>query len=192
MTRLTPADIEAAAKDLGCDVAAVRAVIDVESAGKGFDPETGKPIILYEPHVFSRRTGRRFDASHPTLSYRAWRTLPYPKGQAARWAQLLEATALDRRAALESASWGLFQIMGFNYAHCGFADVEEFVTAMHESEGRQLLAFTAFVKDRRLDDELRRRDWAAFAAGYNGSGFAQNCYDERLAAAWERHNHQGV
>lgn len=183
---LTDADIRRAASTLGCDQAAIRAVLKVESSGKGFDPATGKPIILFEPHWFSRLTSRRYDATHPHLSYRKWGARPYPAGQAARWEQLGEAAALDRDAALQSASWGLFQVMGFNFESCGFTNVERFVEAMSESEGCQLDAFVAFVSAKGLDIPLRAGDWATFAKGYNGPAYAEHHYDKRLAKAFDQ------
>lgn len=58
---------------------------------------------------------------------------------------------------------------------------------MVESEGGQLNAFVGFIKGRRLDDDLRSHDWAAFARGYNGSGYKENAYDQKMADAWAKH-----
>lgn len=184
---LTEADILEAAAELNVTPAHVRAVIDVESRGEGMDPATGLPIILYEPHVFHRETGGRFSAKHGGVSYAKWKTKPYPRTQAERWDQLRYAQKLDNAAALRSASWGLFQIMGFNHAECGFDTVEAFVDAMAEGEGAQLWAFVAYVKARGLDRALRRGDWATFAKAYNGPGYAQHGYHTKLAEAYRRH-----
>ena len=53
-----------------------------------------------------------------------------------------------------------------------------------EGEDRHLQAFCAFVTARGLADALARRDWAAFARGYNGPAYAANRYDARLAQAY--------
>ena len=45
--------------------------------------------------------------------------------------------------ALQSASWGLGQILGRNCEMAGFADVEAFVRAMSHSEDVQLAAVAA-------------------------------------------------
>ncbi|MBZ0126830.1 MAG: N-acetylmuramidase family protein, partial [Rhodocyclaceae bacterium] len=50
---LGQADIEKAAEDLGVAVAAVMAVNEVESLGRGFLPD-GRPVILFERHVMHR------------------------------------------------------------------------------------------------------------------------------------------
>lgn len=179
--------LERAAASLKCEVAAVRAVIAVESAG-GFLPDK-RPKILFERHYFSRLTRKRFDSSKPDLSHPKWGGY---SGGAAEHDRLKRAFDLDADAALRSCSWGAFQIMGDNYALCGFATPQDFVAAMVESEDRQLEAFVAFLKKRKLDDELQRLDWEGFARGYNGPNFRANEYDKKLAAAYSFHRVGGA
>lgn len=181
-TRFSPDAIQAAADEIGCDVAAVKAVIDVESRG-GFLSDT-RPKILFERHVFSKRTNHQFDQSHPEISSREPGGY---KGGAAEYDRLADAIALDRKAALESASWGAFQIMGYHHESLGMPDVEDFCRGMCHSEDDHLSAFVRFVKLNKLDDELCRRDWAGFARGYNGPAFLKNRYDTKLAAAYTVH-----
>ena len=178
--------IEAAARKIGCQVAAVRAVIDVESRG-GFLPDK-RPKILFERHYFSRLTKCKYDGSHPAVSHTKWGGY---KGGAREYDRLAQAIKLDRKCALRSASWGAFQIMGDNYKICGFDDVEDFVAAMVSGEAEQLDAFVAFVKKNNLDDELIRTDWPAFARGYNGPAYRVNKYDEKLEAAYRFHSAGG-
>lgn len=169
--RLTAADVQEAADLLRCTPAHVWAVCDVEAGpGGGFDKATKRPLILYEPHIFSRLTKRRFDASHPEVSYREWRTRPYPKGQGERYEQLFTAMKLDPGAALESASWGLFQIMGMNSALCGYSDPLSFARDHAKGEREHLVAFCRFMGARGIADDLRRGDWDAVARVYNGPG----------------------
>ncbi|MGE3303743.1 MAG: N-acetylmuramidase domain-containing protein [Hyphomonadaceae bacterium] len=178
---LTPADIANSAARLGVDEACLRAVLKVESRGRGFAPD-GKPFILFEPYVFSRLTRGRHGAAHPTLSHRTWRERPYPATQAERYAQLAEAYALDSEAALSAASWGMFQMLGRNFTACGFKTAAAFVADMAQSEARQLAAFEAFVRANNILDDLQRRDWAGFARIYNGPGQAE-LYARLLAEA---------
>jgi len=182
-TRFTDDAIEQAAKKIGCPVAAVRAVIDVESRG-GFLPD-GRPKILFERHYFCRLTKGKFDQSNPDISATKWGGY---KGGAAEYDRLGRAIKLDRDAALRSASWGAFQIMGDNFKMCGFSAVEDFVTAMVAGEPEQLEAFVQFVKKSGLDDELRRLDWTGLARGYNGPAYKTNHYDEKLEAAFRLHS----
>jgi len=180
---LTPADIAEAAARLRTDPARLRAVIRVESAGRGFHPRTGLPIILFEPHVFHRETRGRHAAARPDLSYRSWGARAYPRSQAERWRQLRAAMALDEPAALRSASWGLFQVMGFNHRACGFTTLQAFARAHMRGERDQLLAFVSFLEARDLAAPLREGRWADFARGYNGAAYARHAYDQRLKAA---------
>ncbi len=182
---LTRADYETIATQLGCEVEAVQAVVEVESGRAGAFGADGRPIILFEPHIFSRRTNRRFDATHPTISYPSWDASKYPRAQADRWNQLAAAYALDPVNAVASASYGLFQIMGFNHAACGFPDPKSFVTDMCVSQARQLAAFAAFVRSNNLADELVRKDWEGFARGYNGSGQVER-YGGMMRDAYNR------
>lgn len=186
-TPLSDHDIEAAAGQLCCQVAAVRAVIDVESRG-GFLPDK-RPKILFERHYFHRLSGGSFGGAHPDISHPVWGG--YGAGGAAQYDRLHRAIALNRDAALRSASWGSFQIMGDNCKMVGFANVEDFVAAMVSGAPAHLMTFVKFVKKAALDDELRRRDWAGFARGYNGPNYRANKYDEKLAAAFAFHDAGG-
>lgn len=177
---LTEQDFVDAAGKLGCSVAAIKAVCIVEAPRGGFLP-SGEPTILFERHQFSKRTGRKFDMDHPHISN------PKPggyKGGQAEHDRLAEAAALDRDAAMESTSFGKFQIMGFNYAPAGFEALQAFINAMYESEGRQLDAFVSFIQHEGLAVFLRNHQWAAFAKRYNGANYSINSYDTKLAAAY--------
>jgi hypothetical protein len=186
-TRINDSAVESAARKIGCPIAAVMAVIDVESRG-GFLPD-GRPKILFERHYFSRLTNDKFDKSDPDISAKSWGGY---KGGAAEYDRLQRAIKLNRECALRSASWGAFQIMGDNFKACGFADVESFVSAMVAGEPEQLDAFVSFVRKSSLDDELARLDWAGFARGYNGPAYKANRYDDKLAAAYRFHDAGGA
>jgi hypothetical protein len=181
---LTRADFEAVASRLGCEWEAVACVAEVESGPLGGFGSDGRPIVLFERHLFSRKTNSAFDVSNPNVSNR--RPGGYPSGQAARWAQIAEAYALNPEAAIASASYGRFQILGQNFRNQGFTSALPYIAKMSRSERDQLEAFEAFVKTNNLDDELRRKDWAGFAGGYNGPSYAINKYDEKMAAAYAR------
>lgn len=181
---LTHADIEAAADSLALSTAHVKAVISVESSGSGF-LKSGRPKLLFEAHHFSRLTGRRFDGDHPEISCRRWNRDLYVGGEA-EYERLRRAIALDETAALQSASWGLFQVMGFNFQACRFRSVFDFVDAHVESEAKQLEAALGFIRSKGLVRALIERDWAGFARVYNGPSFKKNRYDEKLASAYRR------
>lgn len=171
-----------AAAALDVDVAAIKAVADVETPGRAFDTY-GRPLILFERHCFSRLTSGRFDLSHARVSAK----LPGGYTRSAEYDRLEEACVLDADAALRSASWGRFQIMGDNFIAAGFSSAPEFVKAMARSEEAQLMAFVHFVRsDKAMASALHNREWAAFARRYNGKGYKKNLYDTKLADAYSR------
>ncbi len=174
---------------IGVDPATIKAVAEVESSGDGFLP-SGHPKILFEPHVFWQELLKRnispgLITGASDILYHKWQTGKYGK-TSAQPERLKRAIAINKEAALSSASWGKFQIMGYNYGLAGFADVDAFVAAMHIDEDQHLHAFINFVKNKNLVDELQRKDWAGFAKVYNGSGYKQNKYDEKLEAAYNK------
>lgn len=180
---LVPEDFRRAATSLAVDVPCIKAVAQVEAPNGGF-LSTGEPTILFERHVFSERTQGRFDATHPHISN------PVGGGYgltAAQHGRLAEAAALDRTAALESASWGKFQIMGFNHVAAGYSELQTFINAMYHSESKQLDAFVSFLKKDRggaMQRALQAKEWAVFARLYNGPGYAKHNYDGRLRDAY--------
>lgn len=180
--RITGQDFERAADRLACEVAVVRAVAKVESGGRTGFLKDKRPKILFESRWFHKLTAGTFDQSHPDISTPTW--VRNYKGGAAEYGRLEEAIALGREAALKSASWGMFQILGVNHAVVGFDTAEAYVKAQLDSEGAHLDAFVNFVISNRLDDELRDKRWADFAHGYNGSGYKENRYDEKMAQAY--------
>lgn len=190
--KLTDADYEAAAKQLKCDVPAIKAVAEVESSGDGFLSD-GRVKILFEGHWFYKYTKGAYAESHPTICYKSWTSQFYTKGANAdirgtgELARQAEAMALNREAALLSASYGKFQIMGFNFAICQFVNVEDFYKAMQISEGEHLMAFCNYIKGNSLDDELRTHNWADLARRYNGPEYQKNKYDTKLAAAYQKY-----
>lgn len=180
---LTESDFKDAAVILGCDVAAIKAVCKVEAPRGGFNPD-GSPATLFEGHKFSVFTGGKYDKTAPDISYPKWTRQFYGKTWQAEQDRLQRAMRLDRDAALKSASWGKFQIMGFNHEMAGFKTVQEFINAMYRSEREQLMAFVSFLQKTNLTGALKRREWKSFARGYNGPSYAANQYDTKLAAAY--------
>lgn len=183
MGTLTAADWTGAAWFLGCEVAAIQAVAKIEAPRGGYLPD-GQVTILFERHIFRRLTGGRFDTDRPDIS--AKRPGGY-KGGVAEHDRLAAAVGLDRDAALQSASWGRFQIMGFNWRRAGYESLQDFVTGMIQGgEAEQLRAFCCFVRsDAKLRQAIRDRDWTTLARLYNGPAHAEHDYDGRIARAYE-------
>lgn len=162
----------------------IHAFLDVETRGHGFDSQ-GRPIILFEPHVFYRNLAgsARSQAVAQGLAYPKWGAQPYPKDS---YPRLKAACAIDETAALKSASWGLGQVLGENFEAAGFLTVQAMVEAMMQSEEIQLEAAVNFIQANHLAGALRNHDWAAFAKGYNGASYKANQYDIKLADAFRK------
>ena len=110
-----------------------------------------------------------------------------PASQAARWRLLQRAAEIDRKAAYESVSWGLGQVMGAHWAWLGFADVDALVAEAREGAAGQARLMARFIEKSGLTEAIRSQDWEAFAHAYNGPGFRRNAYHTKLAAAYRRH-----
>lgn len=200
---LTDQDIADAAKGMGLTFAHLKAIAAVESAGEGFLKD-GRPIILYERHVFWERAqilrnpeykGDKsqymgdfimFAHANPDICNKN------PGGYlglAKEYGRLERAREFSDTAALESCSWGMFQIMGYHAISLGYKSVQAFVRAMQASEDDQLFALIRFIKnDKRLVTALKKADWAGFARIYNGKNYAKNKYDTKLAAAFTKYS----
>lgn len=185
--RLSEADFQRAAEEFALPVAAIHAIAEVESGGRsGFDAER-RPKILFEAHVFHRLTGGVHDASHPHLSQPAWNDACRQLYRRDQWGRMYEAMTLDVDAALASASWGMFQILGTNHAAAGWTDLRQFVADMFASELAHLRACLGFCATLDILGDLRPpQNWAHFACCYNGAGYRRNQYDIKLAAAYEK------
>ncbi len=194
---ISDADFDAAAAKLGVDLPALKAVYKVESNGKGFVGDA--PKILFEGHVFWQRLkalGLRPETlarGNETILYPTW-TKAFYVGGGAEQGRLEQAEAIQRDAARESASWGLFQIMGYHWQSLGYESIDDFVERMSRHESEQLDAFCRFIthkKDRTgrsLSTMLRDKDWTAFAFSYNGAGYRQNAYDDKLREQYQRYS----
>ena len=166
--------------------AAVKAVIKVESRGRGFN-RNKQALLLFEGHIFWRELRRiglepsalvegNEDIIYPHSDYKYYNRPQYPR--------LEKAKAIDLVAGLKSASYGMFQIMGFNHKLAGFETVEEMVESLGQSEENQLEAFISFLKNTACYDDLKAKDWVSFARHYNGSMYKKNQYDVKLEKAY--------
>lgn len=183
--RLDDIDLPKLGALIGVGEDEIHAVLDVESRGTGFDRH-GRPLILFEPHIFWRELGdgpSRRRAVALGIAYSAWRPGGYP---ADSYPRLIQAIGIDETAALKAASWGLGQILGTNFRAAGFDSPQAMVAAMCDDEEHHLAAMVRFIKASGLDRALRAHDWRAFARGYNGPGYATHDYHGRLARAFAK------
>ena len=186
---ITAEGVGVACQVLGIDPITLWAVLDVETGGCGFLKDK-RIVILYERHIFHRLTNGCWSDGYPALS--ASRPGGYGLGGTNQYERLANAMALDRSAALRSTSWGIAQIMGFNHLIIGYSSLDDMIMEFADSENAQIHAMSMFIRFNRIDDALRELDWQTFARRYNGSGYARNKYDVRLATAYARRRRIGI
>lgn len=189
--KLTHEQIVRQAKTLGVPVAGLYAVIEVEAKGEGF-LSTGHPVILFERHWMWRllreqgqvTIAARMHATDPDICN------PSPGGYGSVNSQpgrLARAAVFHRDVALQSASWGLGQVMGGNWKSLGYAKLQDFINSMFRSEEAQLEAMCRFIRVNNLVGAINGKNWARFARVYNGPNYAINSYDKKLSAAYQKH-----
>lgn len=225
---ITESDWKHAADSIECEPAVLKAFAEVESGGRSsfwrlnHGEGAHVPAILFERHYFSRLTKRQYDATHPDISwpigYRPKKRLGQDDKKmhdgkvdaddvyadySSAYLRLINAFRLAPDAALQSCSWGKFQIMGSNYGLCGKQDVVRFVEAVCTSELSQIQLICAFIRNKpaawinpknkklgkatSLWSAVKAKDWTAIAFNYNGPGYKTFSYDTKLAAAYARH-----
>lgn len=187
---LSDDDFSLMAELLDCEPAALKAVQKVETGGyRGFFAP-GQPAILFEGHIFWNQLKKRglnpeeYKQGNEDILYPKWDRSKYAGG-IKEYGRLEKARVIHKEAAEASASWGMFQIMGFNHAACGESSVTSFVKTMCESECKQLLLAGRFIRQGGMLPALQTKDWKEFARRYNGPAYAQNKYDEKLRSAYE-------
>lgn len=172
------------------EVAAIKAVHEVESNGRGF--LNGKIKILFEGHIFWRELVKRGIDPNKMLTgnddilHKSYIS-PNPRYKLDQHSRLNKAAAINAEAAYSSASYGLFQIMGFHYKAMGFDSAKAFVDFLSVNEANQLEVFGRFLVANNLVKALQQHNWAKFALGYNGSGYKTNKYDTKLATAYAKY-----
>lgn len=179
---LSESDFHRAAAALDCDIEVIKAFARVESRGSGFLPD-GRPVILFERHIFNRLLKAK-GVSCDDTSICSSRVGGY-LGGSREHDRLNKAIAVDRESALQSASWGMFQCMGFNWKVCGYDSLQDFINAAYRSESDHLNMFVGFIKaNKTLADAVRNKNWDIAARMYNGPGYKKNEYDVKLAQAY--------
>lgn len=192
---LKQSDLQAAAEALDLPLAVVQAVNEVESRGRGF-LDNGNPVILFERHVFYRRLAeKKYDVAKLSESYPGIvnKTPGGYAGGRLEYTRLAVADTINNEAALESCSWGLFQIMGYHWQALGYESIHHFVNEQRNNEAAQLEAFVRFVKnDKKLHAAMKAQKWSEVARIYNGPNYRRNLYDIKLERAFERYAAESV
>lgn len=166
------------------------AITQVEARSKGF-VAPNKPIVLFERHVFYKRLEKRgfnidkLANQYPLLVNK--NPGGYLVGPCENY-RLKMAKQINENCAIESASFGLFQTMGFHWQVLGYQSALDFEKQMSESELKQTEAFIRFISlksNSKMIVALKEHDYAAFARLYNGQNYKKNHYDYKIKAAYE-------
>lgn len=184
--KLSDASFANLAKQYNIDEALLRAVNEVESAGSGVS-SAGAVTALYEPHkAYSLTSGTIRNALVKAgIAYPKQGTKPYPKSSYPRIDQC--ALIAGEEIAAQATSWGLGQIMGFNFKAAGYSSAVAMVKAFAESEENQLAGMISFIKaNTGMFTALVKHDWATFARLYNGPAYKRNNYDTKMAKAYAK------
>lgn len=189
-TRLTEEDFRRVANELQIEVAAIKAVTEIE-AGKAMQGfwAPGVPVVNCDRSLWNTvRSKVKSDKKAPENA-----TIPSGlKSTFARnaWQKLVNARKENIEQADLSTFWGMFQIGGFNFKLCGCKSIQEFVGLMSYSELEQLELFAALITNTGQVKYLRTKDWAGFARRYNGASYARRGYHTRMAAAYRKYSKQ--
>ena len=153
------------AQNFGFEPSALAAFIEVESGGKGFDSNTGKIIIQFEPAWFRKKA--------PYAPSGAW-SVNKVDVQSKEWIAFNDAFKKNPNGAMESTSIGLGQIMGFHWKRLGFKSVGEMWDHAKKSLENQVWQIAKFIEtDKNLQLALKTGDWHKVATIYNGSGYKE-------------------
>lgn len=181
-------EIAQMARDVGILPSMLLAIVDKESVGEGFLTD-GRPVILFERHKFYQftkakyrtPTAEKWRQENPNICFPVWTQDAY-HGGLREWDRFEQARTLEAEIAMLSTSWGLMQVMGFNYSVCGFDNVQDMVQAMMENEKNHVRAALQFiVRQPNLYNSAKQRNMQGVALAYNGAGYAKNKYDVILA-----------
>lgn len=192
-SRLTDEDYKAVANELGIEVAAIKAVVDIEAglSHKGF-AAPGQPLINFDLAMFRRFAQKRgvdlskFRKSHSVV-FAGPNARQYGSHQNAQHARLEAARRINNEAAIEGTFWGMFQIGGFNWKKCGASSLDDFVERMSRSEREQLELFARFIESSGMTKYLKEKNWSAFALRYNGPSYRSRGYHTKLARSYAKH-----
>lgn len=174
-------DITVFASRLDVSSKQLQAVATVESAGGGYT-KTGLPKQLFERHWFHRLTNGEWSPSIYSQSKRGG----YSGSDT--WERFRLALAKDPWAAFQSASWGKFQVMGFNWNDLGYPSPYAMVWTLAQSEADHYEMLARYIEFKKMRGAMQAlstnpETCREFARKYNGSAYAENDYHKKLAEA---------
>ncbi|MBS7253710.1 N-acetylmuramidase domain-containing protein [Flavobacterium branchiicola] len=190
--KVSDEDYKKLANELDTEEAAIYAVSKRESSGKSFTIQNGKEIskILYERHYMFRLLSSKYGESFAKAKME---TNPYlvnstsgkyvydsegikqQNEEIASHEKFNKARKIDEDIAIQSCSWGAFQVMGEYYNH-DYESPQEFEKAMNMCEKQQLSYFKTFLLKvkTKAHKALKDKNWEKFTYWYNGANWKTN------------------
>ena len=165
-------DYEIAAKELGIEKEVLMAIAKQESKGSSFQA-VKQATILFERHkmysllIKKGNTKASVDAlsiEHPSIVNK--NSGGY--NDMTSYDKLKTAKSIDYDCAVQSCSWGKFQVMGFHYANL-YSSPRELEKAMNMCELQQFKYFVLYLKKTNgMVNALKSKNWEEIATLYNG------------------------
>ncbi len=193
-------EIEDIAEEYGWNPYSLLAIVEVESNGKSSWRVGGEqmPAIRFEGHYFYKRLkGAKLKrAVAEGLAHPKSGRVKNPRGYKARYDLLARAKRIDRKAALESTSVGLGQVMGAWWDELEYESVEAMFARAEESVAGQVELMARYIDKFGLGHLVTGKPslktFTRFAERYNGKGFRRNKYHTKMWASYKRWSNGAV
>lgn len=152
------------------------AILMKESNQMGFYPENGKIKSRFEKHIFIgfKNVLQGLKKRHPQLP-----------GLDPQWIK----KHTEEQLVFLSTSYGMAQIMGWQYPLLNYDNVEDMIDAWADSEEIQIRDFCLFCvryNSGAFLTALKLLNFQSIAMQYNGRGYAQNNYDRDLEIYFQK------
>lgn len=158
--------LEQKAKDYDLDPATALAVFATEAGNLGAFTEYGLTVIRVEARPPLIKAKSRFSGGGAEFKQRFGNN-----GQNSEYKALIEWYDLEGERAFNYTSFGLPQVMGFNFASVALKSPTEVFRFSQESARNQIELFFRFISSNKmLYKAAKGKDWRTFARYYNGSG----------------------
>lgn len=163
MNKELQAIVKLIACEFGFEPEVLASFVEVESSGQGFDKNTGKILIQFEPVWFRRRV--------PFAPSGLW-SVNKVDIQSKEWLAFNDAFKKNPNGAMEATSVGLGQVMGFHWKRLGFSSVGAMWDDAKKGLENQVRQIAKFIQtDSALQKALKNKDWHKVASIYNGSEY---------------------
>ena len=128
----------------------------------------------------------KYVKGNENILYKTWTKKYYTGRNSGEYARLQKAIKINEAAAYESASYGMFQIMGNNYKICGYKSAKEFYDDLCKNEDAHFYSFIKFIQAKGIVPYMKQKNWSQIAYRYNGPSYKKNNYHKKLEQAYNK------